>query len=211
MDINFENNMDENPISTKSDFIISLCEIIVGGKYGLAAEERSVIDRCVRAIYMDFFRNQPSREKMPILSDLHNALLKEGKIALRVANSLEMYVNGSQNLFNHRTNIDLKNRIICFDIKELGNQLKKVGMLIVQDTVWNRVTLNRAERKVTRYYIDEFHLLLKEEQTAKYSAEIWKRFRNGAVCRRVLHRMSRTCCPVRRWKTSSTTRTLYIC
>ena len=177
MDINFENNMDENPISTKSDFIISLCEIIVGGKYGLTAEERSVIDRCVRAIYMDFFRNQPSREKMPILSDLHNALVKEGEIALRVANSLEMYVNGSQNLFNHRTNIDLKNRIICFDIKELGNQLKKVGMLIVQDTVWNRVTRNRAERKVTRYYIDEFHLLLKEEQTAKYSAEIWKRFR----------------------------------
>ena len=177
MDVNFENNMDENPISTKSDFIISLCEIIVGGKYGLTAEERSVIDRCVRAIYMDFFRNQPSREKMPILSDLHNALVKEGEIALRVANSLEMYVNGSQNLFNHRTNIDLKNRIICFDIKELGNQLKKVGMLIVQDNVWNRVTRNRAERKVTRYYIDEFHLLLKEEQTAKYSAEIWKRFR----------------------------------
>ena len=169
--------MDENPISTKSDFIISLCEIIVGGKYGLIAEERSVIDRCVRAIYMDFLRNQPSREKMPILSDLHQALVREGEIALRVANSLEMYVDGSQNLFNHRTNIDLNNRIICFDIKELGNQLKKVGMLIVQDNVWNRVTLNRAERKVTRYYIDEFHLLLKEEQTAKYSAEIWKRFR----------------------------------
>ena len=177
MDINFEGNMDENPISTKSDFIISLCEIIVGGKYGLTAEERSVIDRCVRAIYMDFLRNQPSREKMPILSDLHQALVREGEIALRVANSLEMYVDGSQNLFNHRTNIDLNNRIICFDIKELGNQLKKVGMLIVQDNVWNRVTLNRAERKVTRYYIDEFHLLLKEEQTAKYSAEIWKRFR----------------------------------
>jgi len=103
--------------------------------------------------------------------------VREGEIALRVANSLEMYVDGSQNLFNHRTNIDLNNRIICFDIKELGNQLKKVGMLIVQDNVWNRVTLNRAERKVTRYYIDEFHLLLKEEQTAKYSAEIWKRFR----------------------------------
>ena len=116
MDINFEGNMDENPISTKSDFIISLCEIIVGGKYGLTAEERSVIDRCVRAIYMDFLRNQPSREKMPILSDLHQALVREGEIALRVANSLEMYVDGSQNLFNHRTNIDLNNRIICFDI-----------------------------------------------------------------------------------------------
>jgi type IV secretory pathway VirB4 component len=88
-----------------------------------------------------------------------------------------MFVNGSQNLFNHRTNIDMTNRIICFDIKELGNQLKKVGMLIVQDTVWNRVSVNRNQKKITRYYIDEFHLLLKEEQTAKYSAEIWKRFR----------------------------------
>ena len=177
MDINFEGNMDDNPISTKSDFIISLCEVIVGGKYGLTAEERSIIDRCVRRIYMNFFKNKPSRDKMPILSDLHKALANEGEIALRVTNSLEMYVNGSQNLFNHRTNIDLDNRIICFDIKELSNQLKKVGMLIVQDNVWNRVTLNRSERKVTRYYIDEFHLLLKEEQTAKYSAEIWKRFR----------------------------------
>lgn len=177
MDINFENNLEENPISTKSDFIISLCEIIVGGKYGLTAEERSVIDKCVRTIYLNFLKNQPSKEKMPTLSDLHNALMNEGDIALRVANSLEMYVNGSQNLFNHQTNIDLQNRVICFDIKELGNQLKKVGMLIVQDNVWNRVTQNRAERKVTRYYMDEFHLLLKEEQTAKYSAEIWKRFR----------------------------------
>lgn len=114
---------------------------------------------------------------MPILKDLYEELKSRGDIALRITNSLMMYVNGSQNLFNHRTNIDLNNRVVCFDIKELGNQLKKVGMLIVQDTVWNRVTINRAERKATRYYIDEFHLLLKEPQTAQYSAEIWKRFR----------------------------------
>ena len=177
MDINFENSLEDNPISDKSDFLISLCEIIVGGKYGLTAEERSVIDRCVRNIYRKFFANHPTKEKMPILSDLHKELMEQGDIALRVANSLDMYVNGSQNLFNHQTNIDMTNRVICFDIKKLGNQLKKVGMLIVQDTVWNRVTLNRAGRKCTRYYMDEFHLLLKEEQTAKYSAEIWKRFR----------------------------------
>lgn len=135
MDINFEGNLDDNPISTKSDFIISLCEIIVGGKYGLTAEKHSIIDRCVRNIYIEFFKNKPSKEKMPILSDLHKALVQEGEIALRVAYSLEMYVNGSQNLFNHRTNIDLNNHIICFDIKELGNQLKNAGMLIVQDNV----------------------------------------------------------------------------
>ncbi|CDE13022.1 putative uncharacterized protein [Ruminococcus sp. CAG:330] len=177
MDINLDSADDDNPIATKSNFIISLCEIIVGGRYGISAEERSIIDDCVRKIYTDFFDNNPSKETMPILSDLYKELKSRGDIALRISNSLMMYVNGSQNLFNHRTNIDLNNRIVCFDIKELGNQLKKVGMLIVQDTVWNRVTQNRAERKVTRYYIDEFHLLLKEQQTAQYSAEIWKRFR----------------------------------
>ena len=180
MDITIDDYLFSNPmevIANKSDFLISLCEIIVGGRYGLSAEERSVIDKCVQRIYKDFVQNEPTVEKMPLLSDLQEQLHNEGEVALRVANSLEMFVNGSQNLFNHRTNIDMTNRIICFDIKELGNQLKKVGMLIVQDTVWNRVSANREKKKITRYYIDEFHLLLKEEQTAKYSAEIWKRFR----------------------------------
>lgn len=91
--------------------------------------------------------------------------------------SFEIYVNGSLKVFNHQTNVEMDNRIICFDIKDLGKQLKKLGMLIVQDQVWNRVTINRNTHKSTRYYIDEFHLLLKEEQTAAYSVEIWKRFR----------------------------------
>ena len=95
----------------------------------------------------------------------------------RIAAALELYVSGSLNVFNHRTNVELSNRLVCFDIKQLGKQLKKLGMLIVQDQVWNRVTVNRAEKKATRYYMDEFHLLLKEEQTAAYSVEIWKRFR----------------------------------
>ena len=73
--------------------------------------------------------------------------------------------------------MDINNRIVCYDIKELGKQLKKIGMLVVQDQVWNRVTINRAAHKSTRYYIDEMHLLLKEEQTAAYTVEIWKRFR----------------------------------
>ena len=180
MDISIDDYLFENPmeiIADKSDFLISLCEIIVGGRYGLSSEERSVIDKCVQRIYKNFIESKPTAEKMPLLSDLQNELKKEGEVALRVSNSLEMFVNGSQNLFNHHTNIDMQNRLICFDIKELGNQLKKVGMLIVQDTVWNRVSQNREKKKITRYYIDEFHLLLKEEQTAKYSAEIWKRFR----------------------------------
>jgi len=115
---------------------------------------------------------------MPILGDLYDELLKQPEPeAARIASALELYVSGSLNVFNHRTNVELSNRLVCFDIKQLGKQLKKLGMLIVQDQVWNRVTVNRAEKKSTRYYMDEFHLLLKEEQTAAYSVEIWKRFR----------------------------------
>lgn len=114
---------------------------------------------------------------MPTLYDLYTELKAAGDIAERVATSLDLYVTGSHNVFNHTTNVNLDNRIVCFDIKKLGTQLKKVGMLIVQEMVWNRVSTNRGLQKSTRYYIDEFHLLLKEIQTAKYSAEIWKRFR----------------------------------
>ena len=124
------------------------------------------------------FLADPDPAKMPILGDLYNELLKQPEPeAARIAAALELYVSGSLNVFNHRTNVELSNRLVCFDIKQLGKQLKKLGMLIVQDQVWNRVTVNRAEKKATRYYMDEFHLLLKEEQTAAYSVEIWKRFR----------------------------------
>ena len=94
-----------------------------------------------------------------------------------MATALEIYVKGSLNLFNHRTNVDIENRLVCYDIKELGKQMKKIGMLVVHDQVWGRVTANRSAGKTTWYYMDEFHLLLREEQTAAYSVEIWKRFR----------------------------------
>lgn len=177
MDINLNYSEDENPLSLKSDFILSLCELIVGGKDGLKPVEKSIIDRCVRLIYTDYLAD-PVPDKMPILGDLYDALeSQEEKEAQHIRAALEIYVTGSLNLFNHRTNVDITNRLVCFDIKELGKQLKKLGMLVVQDQVWNRVTVNRAEKRSTRYYMDEFHLLLKEEQTAAYSVEIWKRFR----------------------------------
>ena len=177
MDINSNYSEEDNPIALKADFILSLCELVVGGKDGLQPVEKTVIDRCVHQIYQKYF-NDPRPENMPILQDLYEALLKqEEKEAHHVATALEIYVHGSLNVFNHRTNVDVNNRFVCYDIKELGKQLKKLGMLIVQDQVWNRVTVNRAQHKATRYYMDEFHLLLKEEQTAAYSVEIWKRFR----------------------------------
>ena len=136
LDINLNYSEDENPLALKSDFVLSFCELVMGGK-----------------------------------NDQH---IPE---ADRVAQALDLYVNGSLNVFNHRTNVNIENRIVAFDIKELGKQLKKLGMLIVQDQIWGRVTQNRSQGKATWYFCDEFHLLLREEQTAAFSCEIWKRFR----------------------------------
>ena len=177
MDLNLNYSEDDDPLTLKSDFILSLCELIVGGKNGLEAVEKTIIDRCVRLVYQPYL-SDPENEEMPILEDLYNLLREQIEPeAQRIATALEIYVTGSLNVFNHRTNVDIQNRVVCFDIKELGKQLKKIGMLIVQDQVWNRVTKNRMEQKYTHYYIDEFHLLLKDEQTAAYCVEIWKRFR----------------------------------
>ena len=177
MDINMDYSDDDNPLGVKSDFILSLCELIMGSRNGIEAEEKSVIDRCLPLVYQKYFEN-PVPENMPVLGDLYACLRSQKEPqAQRIATALEIYVNGSLKVFNHQTNVKLDNRIVCYDIKELGKQLKKLGMLIIQDQVWNRVTINRSEHRATRYYIYEFHLLLKEEQTAAYSVEIWKRFR----------------------------------
>lgn len=177
MDINMNYSDDDNPIALKADFILSLCELIVGNKDGLRPVEKTVIDRCIRQIYQKYFEN-PEPENMPILGDLYQALLaQEEPEAKHVATALEIYVSGSLNVFNHRTNVELTNRLVCYDIKDLGKQLKKIGMLVVQDQVWGRVTENRSQGRSTRYYMDEMHLLLREDQTAAYTVEIWKRFR----------------------------------
>ena len=179
LDINLNYSEEENPLALKSDFVLSFCELIMGSKTGLEAIEKTVIDRAVQMIYQPYFAD-PRPENMPILGDLMNALLSQHiPEADRVAQALDLYVNGSLNFFNHRTTVDISNRLVCFDIKGLGKNLKKPGMLIVQDAVWNTVTINRAIGRSTWYFVDEFHLLLKEEQTAAYSAEIWKRFRMG--------------------------------
>lgn len=157
LDINLNYSDEENPISLKSDFVLSFCELIIGGKNGLEPIEKTVIDRSVTRIYQKYFEN-PIPANMPILEDLYNEIKKQPEQeAGRIASALELYVKGSLNVFNHHTNVDISNRIVCFDIKELGKQLKKLGMLVVQDQIWNRVTINRTEHKATRYYCDEFH------------------------------------------------------
>ena len=159
MDINLNYADDDNPLGMKSDFILSLCELIMGGTgwHGAVKKSRSLTAACrwsTRSI-----SNDPKPENMPTLGDLYDCLREQKeRQAQRIATALEIYVNGSLRVFNHQTNVELDNRIVCFDIKELGKQLKKLGMLIVQDQVWNRVTINRSSKKNTRYYIDEFHL-----------------------------------------------------
>ena len=177
MDLTLNYSEDDNPLTLKSDFILSLCELIVGGKAGLEPVEKTIIDRCVHLVYRDYLQD-PSPEKMPVLGDLYQLLREQPeKEAQRLATALEIYVTGSLNVFNHRTNVKIKSRIVCYVIKKLGKQLKKFGMQVVQDQVWGRVSENREQKKSTRLYIDEMHLLLKEEQTAAYTVEIWKRVR----------------------------------
>ena len=197
MDINLNYSEDDNPLALKSDFILSFCEVAAGGRDGLSPVEKTVIDRSLRTVYRPYLAD-PKPENMPILEDLYNEIrVQPEPEAQRVASALELYVHGSLNVFNHQTNVDIKNRLVCFDIKSLGKQLKTLGMLVIQDQVWNRVTENRYIRyevehdkesgtdrltptyaqKATRYYMDEFHLLLKDPQSAAYSVEIWKRFR----------------------------------
>ena len=177
MDINPDYSDEEDPLTLKSDFILSFCELVVGGKEGLRPVEKTIVDRCVRLVYREYLAD-PRPEKMPVLEDLYNLLRKQSEPeAQHLATALEIYVTGSLSVFNHRSNVNIHNRFVCFDIKELGKQLKKLGMLILQDAVWNRVSANRIQKRATWFYTDEMHLLLKEEQTAAYTAEIWKRFR----------------------------------
>lgn len=177
MDINLDYSDDENPVTLKSDFLLSLCDLIIGGKEGLSPIEKTIIDRCTRLVYRDYLQD-PRPENMPILGDLYDLLRKQTEPeAQNIATTLEIYVNGSLNVFNHRSNIQMNDhRVLCFQLKSLGKALKEIGLLIMQDAVWNRVTANRSKHKTTWFYIDEFHLLLKG-QTGSFSVEIWKRFR----------------------------------
>lgn len=177
LDISLEYGEGENPVSFKSDFVLNLMELIAGGKAGLTARQKTIVDKCTRIIYRPFIEN-PTPENIPILEDLYKAFVDTNRPeGQELADALELYVYGSLNVFNNRTTIDTKNRLICFNIQELGSNLRELGMLVLQDHVWNKVTINRNRNKKTWYYMDEFHKLLAEEQTSNYSVEFWKRFR----------------------------------
>ena len=178
LDINLDSYAPgESPLQLKAEFVLSLCELMLGDKEGLQTIQKSVIDAALQIVYRPFFHD-PRKENLPILGDLYEALRDMNtERADAVADALEIYVTGSLNLFNHPTNVDVNNRVVCYDIRDLGTQLKPAGMFIVQEQVWSRVAANREKGKYTRYYMDEMHVLLQTPQTAAYSVQIWKRFR----------------------------------
>ena len=174
IDLSFD---EENPMALKADFILSLMELIVGGKDGLQPVERTVIDRCVRQMYREHLQD-PETSKMPTLQTLYDLLCSqpEGE-AVRLATALEIYVSGSLNVFNHETNVDLNRRLVCLDLKKLGAGLRTIAMLIMQDLVNSQVSMNFLRGIATWCYFDEFHVLLRDRLTASYCVAIWKMLR----------------------------------
>ena len=178
LDINRNYSEDDNPIATKAEQVDAMMELILGLKDGITPIEKSILDRCVTSIYQKWILN-PVPENIPILEDLYKALNNDSNPAAKnLADALEIYVHGSLRYFNHQTNVEINNRLVSFNIKDLGKSLKKFAMLVIEDQIWNRVSANRnITGKYTWIYLDELHLLLKDEYTASFSIEIWKRFR----------------------------------
>ncbi|MEG2983594.1 MAG: ATP-binding protein [Peptostreptococcaceae bacterium] len=168
---------DENPIALKSEFILSLCECLFGGKTGLSPKQKTIIDRCVHKTYAKYIQDFDIN-KVPTLSDFYNTLKNEEESEAKdIALNLELYTEGSLSTFANKTNIEMNNRLIVFDTKDLGKQLKTMGMLIVLDGVWNRITLNRSIGKNTWIYMDEIYLLFQNEYSANFLFELYKRAR----------------------------------
>ena len=177
MDLNLNYSDDENPLSLKSDFILSLCELIVGGKEGLQPIEKTVIDRCVRLVYREMALGLETA-KTPLLQDLYEELLRQPEPeARRVATALELYCTGSLNLFNHPTNVDLNSRVVCIVLKGLGENLRKIAMHITNEFVTQAVDENYRAGVATWCYFDEFHVLLRDQLTASYFVAVWKMLR----------------------------------
>lgn len=182
LDITMDYSDDDNPLLLKSEFILSLCELIIGGKSGLTPGEKTVADRAVKITYNQYFRN-PKKNPMPTLENFYNTLKDQPEEeAKHLALKLELYIKGSLSTFAQPTNIDLSKRFVVFDIRDLGKELKTMGMLIVLDQIWNRITQNRKIGRRTWLYIDEIYLLFQNEYAANYLFELWKRARKwGAI------------------------------
>ena len=176
MDMNREYGDGANPVILKSEFIMSLCEQLIGGN-NLGAVQKSIIDRCTASVYRAYQQNNYTGE-VPTLQDFRAELLKQSEPeAQEIALAIELFTNGSLNTFAKKTNVDTDNRLICYDILDLGKQLMPIGMLVVLDSIMNRITQNRAKGKNTFIFIDEIYLLFQHEYSANFLFTLWKRVR----------------------------------
>ena len=180
MDIN-RNYDDANPVILKSEFIMSLCEQLMGSKV-MSAKDKSIIDRCAASVYRKYIKNNYKGDA-PTLKEFYNELLIQPESEAKdIALAIELFVNGSLNTFAKQTNVNTNNRIICYDTLDLGKQLQPVGMLVVLDSILNRITANRAKGKNTYIFIDEIYLLFQHEYSANFLSVLWKRVRKyGAL------------------------------
>ena len=177
MDIQMGGNDEDSPLSMKADFLLSLCELVVGGKEGLQPIEKSVIDRWVRLVYRDLALGVGDG-RMPLLQDLYEELLKQPEPeARRVATALELYCTGSLNLFNHPTNVKTDCRVVCIVLKGMGDNLRKIAMHVTNEFVNSSVNTNYQSGISTWCYFDEFHVLLRDQLTASYFVSIWQMLR----------------------------------
>ncbi|MDK2814042.1 MAG: hypothetical protein PWQ08_1297 [Clostridiales bacterium] len=177
MELQLNLNDEESPLSMKADFLLSLCELVVGGKDGLQPVEKTVIDRCVRLVYRELALGLDTA-KTPLLQDLYEELLRQPEPeARRIATALELYCTGSLNLFNHPTNVDLNSRVVCIVLKGLGENLRKIAMHVTNEFVTSAVNANFQNGVATWCYFDEFHILLRDPLTASYFVSVWKMLR----------------------------------
>ncbi|MBP5236154.1 MAG: ATP-binding protein [Clostridia bacterium] len=182
MDINREYGFGEDPVINKSEFILSLCEQLIGNR-ALGAKEKSLIDRCTSIVYRNY-KKRGYTGTVPTLKEFRAELLKqEEPEAQDIALAIELFTDGSLDTFAKRTNVNVNNRLICYDILDLGKQLLPIGMLVVLDSILNRITANREKGKNTFIFIDEIYLLFQHEYSANFLFTLWKRVRKyGAFC-----------------------------
>ena len=182
MDLNKEYGDGANPVILKSEFVLSLCEQLIGSQ-NLGAKQKSIIDRCTAGIYRQY-QSRGYEGIPPTLQDFHRELLSQNESeAKEIALAIELFTDGSLNTFAKHTNVDTNNRLICYDILDLGKQLMPIGMLVVLDSILNRITRNRAQGRKTFVFIDEIYLLFQHEYSANFLFTLWKRVRKyGAYC-----------------------------
>ena len=177
MDLKLNLAGEDSPLSMKADFLLSLCELIIGGKEGLQPIEKTVIDRCVRLVYRELALGIGDG-KMPLLQDLYETLCQQPEPeARRIATALELYCTGSLNMFNHPTNVQTDSRITCIVLKSMGENLRKIAMHITNELVTQAVDENFSRSLATWCYYDEFHILLQDSLSASYFVRVWKMLR----------------------------------